>query len=238
MNFKKTFVVIPTLNEKKNIGQLVQQIFSLYPDLNILIVDDNSTDGSLVLIKQLQRKCANLHLLVRTKNKGRGAACVAGFQYILSNFAQTKYVIEMDADFSHDPKEIPKLLAAGAPQTVVVGSRYVRGSKIVAWPLWRIVLSKLANFYARLVLQIPIHDYTDGFRCYSTSDLKKLNLSQIKHPGFITLSEIAYLLQKRGVKFREIPITFTDRTQGKSHATLKELLSSLKAIIEIRLNEI
>ncbi len=227
-------IVIPTYNESKNIGPLVTEIFHFHPKARIIIVDDNSPDKTQEVVRKLQKKYKRLDLLVRTRDKGRGAAVMDGFKYVLKKYPKVEYVLEMDSDFSHKPAEISWLLDKAKKNTIVIGSRYTKGSKIEDWPLSRIILSHFANSYIRFFLGIPINDYTMGFRCYSIKALRSIDFSKIHHKGFITLSESAYILHKNGFTFLEVPITLKDRTQGKSNANFAEVLRSFAAILEIR----
>lgn len=229
-------IVIPTYNERENIQYLVKKIVRYYPTAHIVVIDDNSPDGTAKYVKDLQRKYRRLHIIIRTQNKGRGASVIAGFSYCLQNFPKLSYVIEMDSDLSHNPLDIKKLLEKKRKKTIVIGSRYVPNSKIVDWPKWRLFLSKASNWYIRLLLGIPINDYTMGFRCYSKEAIQVLLKSSIKYAGFITLSETAYILHRRGFQFIEVPILLKDRTRGQSNASFSEVLYSFIAILQIRFN--
>ncbi len=228
-------IVIPTYNERTNITPLLREIVMLYPSATIIVVDDSSRDGTLDEVKKLQKKYSQIHLLIRKNEKGRGGACIAGFQYILKNFPKTSYILEMDSDFSHAPGDIRKLISAAKPDTIIIGSRYTSGSRIIDWPKYRLFLSMLANWYIRFFLNVPIRDYTMGFRCYSNKALQSIDFKKIKYKGFITLSETAYVLKQKGFRFKEVPITLKDRTRGKSHANLQEVLKSFIAVLDIRL---
>lgn len=227
-------IVIPTFNERKNIQILISQIFKFHPQARVVVVDDNSPDQTAEVVKRLQKKYEKLDLIIRKEDKGRGASCIAGFIYVLKRYPKTTQIVEMDSDLSHNPEDIKKLITAADDQTISIGSRYVLGSVIVDWPKYRLVLSKLANTYIRFFLGIPVADLTMGFRCYSREALESLDFSKVLYRGFITLSEIAYMLKMRGFSFVEVPITLRDRTQGKSNATLSEVLRSFMAIQTIR----
>ncbi len=227
-------IIIPTYNERKNIGLLIDLVFASLPKVTVVVVDDDSPDKTADIVKKKQKKYKGLDLIVRKKNKGRGASVVEGMKYILHKYPHAEYIVEMDSDFSHNPNDIPKLLQQANANTVVIGSRYVKGSTIVDWPLYRIILSRFANSYARFFLGIPINDLTMGFRCYSKKSLASIDLTKIRHKGFITLSELAYQLYKKDFLFKEIPITLVDRTRGKSNANLMEVIKSFFAIIDIR----
>lgn len=229
-------IVIPTFNERKNIGLLIDEVFKNLPKSYVFVVDDKSPDKTAEVVREYQKKYKNLNLILRMKDKGRGASVLAGFQNALKKYPEVSYFIEMDSDFSHNPADIPKLLKAANKNIISIGSRYIRGSVIEEWPFKRIILSRMANTYIRFFLGIPIADYTMGFRCYSREALESLNLSKIKHKGFITLSEIAYKLYKNGFSFIEVPVILKDRTRGQSNANFKEVLKSFFAVFAIRFN--
>lgn len=226
-------VIIPSYNEKGNIETLIKKIVKKFPNFDVFIVDDNSPDGTQHLVRTLIRKYPKIHLFVRNSKSGRGDAVVEGFKMALVN-SNNKYFIEMDADLSHDPEEVDRLLNKAKDNTIVIGSRYVEGSRIINWPLYRRFLSSLANFYIRVILGVPINDFTNGFRCYPRSAINFILAENINHKGFIALSETAYKLFKRKFKFVEVPIIFRDREKGKSNATIPEILSSLLAVLQIR----
>lgn len=227
-------IVIPTYNEKENIGRLLDTLYTLHPKAHVVVVDDSPTQDTAFEVKKRQKIYSTLHLLRRTNGRGRGSACLAGFTYVMTHFPKIDYLVEMDADFSHNPESISTLLTQVSPNTVVIGSRYVQGGRTVNWPLYRIILSRIANTYIRLLLGLPIRDNTNGFRVYPRNLLQMLNFDEIKNPGFIMLSEIAYRLKQKGAAFEEVPIVFLDRTKGKSNATIKEVLLSLVAVFRLK----
>lgn len=230
-------IVIPTYNERANIGPLLKEINHVLPKTKIIVVDDNSPDGTSNAVRNLIKKYSQVDIITRKNARGRGGACIAGFKYLLKKYPSVAYVVEMDADFSHAPTDIPRLLVAANPDTVIIGSRYIRGSIIEDWPLFRLVLSIIANWYIKLILGVPISDYTMGFRCYSRKALRSINFDKVCYTGFITLSEIAFILKQKGYLFCEIPITLKDRTKGKSNATFSEVIKSFIAVIRIRVNK-
>lgn len=231
-------VIIPTYNEKDNISNTIGLIQKAVPNILIYIVDDNSPDGTKEAVKKIaDKKNSNVFLIVRKRKSGRGGAVLEGMKAALKK-VKTKYIMEMDADLSHDPKQIPRILEKRAPGVICVGSRYVKGSRIVNWPWKRILLSGFANRYIAAVLRVKINDFTNGFRCYPKDAVKIILKNKIQHKGFITLSETLFLLSKNGFKFVEIPITFRDRTKGKSNATMMEVLMSLIAVIQIRFGKL
>lgn len=226
-------VIIPTYNESQNIEALVESISNLGLDIKILIVDDNSPDGTGKIADKLASKYSHVHVIHRERKKGRGSACIAGFKYALN--LDLDYILEMDADFSHDPKAIPEFLKKMSGAQVIIGSRYLKGSQIIDWGPYRPIFSRLANLYARFLLRIPITDYTNGYRCYSRESLSNIDFNQINTTGYIVLSEMAYQLYQKGVRFSEIPITFVNRRRGLSNFTLKEIVSAFVGVLCLRL---
>ncbi|MDP3900370.1 MAG: polyprenol monophosphomannose synthase [bacterium] len=227
----KILVIIPTYNEETTIIKLIDALLSLPITLDILIVDDGS-DETADLVRERRDREARLHLIKRNEKSGRGSAVLAGLKYGLER--DYDYLVEMDADFSHQPDELPALIAVAEPNTVVIGSRYVKGSVIKGWPLARRIFSKFANFYANLILKIGLHDYTNGYRVYGRAALKKLDFEKIKASGYIVLSEIAYQLHRRGVKFKECKSLFVNRRRGQSNFSLREVKESFFSIPNIK----
>lgn len=227
----KILVVVPTYNERGNIEKLINTLFSLNRGLDILIVDDGN-DGTDELVREMQRGNSHLFLIKREGKGGRGSAVVEGLKWGLQK--DYDYLVEMDADMSHDPIELPKLLEQAAPDTMVIGSRYCRGSQIIGWPMKRRIFSKLANIYAGLVLGLGINDYTNGFRVYPRPPMERLNFAAVKSRGFIALSEIAYELSQLGAKFVEVPIRFVNRARGASSFSLKEIKESFLSVLKVK----
>jgi dolichol-phosphate mannosyltransferase len=225
-------VVIPTYNERENIGRLIAEILKLPLKIGILVIDDNSPDGTGKVVDQMAREYDRVEIIHRIGKRGRGSACLAGFKRALEK--EVDYIVEMDADFSHDPKELPKLVEKVGRHDVVIGSRYLKESKIVNWGFKRTLFSHLANFYIGRVLGIPINDYTNGYRCYKTKALAQLDFNLINATGYIVLSETAYQLYKKGCSFGEVPIIFINRRRGKSNLTFREIWSAFIAVLGIR----
>lgn len=225
-------VIIPTYNEKKNIGDLIRDIFLLYPTASIVIVDD-STDGTSAVIEKLKIKYKKLYLIKRLKKSGRGSAVVEGFTFAFKKLNCSLF-IEMDADSSHNPGEIVHLINKSVPKTVVIASRYLKESQIIDWLYSRKVTSRLANTLIRFLLQTSIVDNTNGYRCYTKDAIQVLVSHTFISSGFITLSEEAFLLKKKGFTFVEIPSVFTNRKKGKSSATIGEVVKSLIDLFRIR----
>lgn len=227
----KTLVIIPTYNEEDNILKLVDHILGNGLGLDVLIVDDGS-DRTSEIIKTRMEQAPGLFLIKRAVKSGRGTAVLEGIRFGLEK--NYDYIMEMDADFSHDPNELPALMALAAPNRVVIGSRYAKGSKIVNWPLRRRIFSKCANFYANAILGIGLSDYTNGYRVYSRDAAEKIDVSKIKAVGYVVLSEISYQLHRKGVEFREVPTVFVNRNRGASNFSLKEIKEAFWSVIRIR----
>jgi dolichol-phosphate mannosyltransferase len=227
-------IVIPTYNEKKNIKSLVKKILATKVPEKIIIVDDNSPDGTGGEADGLAEKHSQVKVIHRKGKLGRGSAVIDGFKLALKD-KEIKYFIEMDADFSHDPVELKELLKKAENYDIVVGSRYLPQSKIKNWGMKRRIFSKIANLYARLVLGVPISDYSNGYRCYSRSALEALDLDRIESRGYIVLSEIAFKLYKKGFKFGQIATIFVNREKGKSNLSLAEIIEAFYSVIKLRL---
>ncbi len=213
-----TLVIIPTYNEIENIEAIIRAVFSLKKKFDILIVDDNSPDGTANAVKNLQQEFPNrLFLEVRKEKSGLGTAYIHGFKWALKR--EYEYIIEMDADFSHNPKDLFRLYEACAFKNadVSIGSRYIKGKiNVVNWDFKRIVLSVFASKYVRFITGIPVYDTTAGFVCYQRNVLKKINLDSIKFIGYAFQIEMKYKAWKKGFKIVEVPIIFTDRVKGTS----------------------
>ena len=214
-------VIIPTYNEKENIQAIVNEVFAQPKDFHLLIVDDNSPDGTAEIVKGLQAKYntsqeIRLHLIQRTGKLGLGTAYIKGFHYGLEKGYQ--YLLEMDADFSHNPKDLVRLYLAceEGKNDLAVGSRYSSGVNVVNWPMSRVLMSYFASKYVRIITGIPIHDTTAGFVCYRRTVLERIPLDKIKFVGYAFQIEMKFLTWKYGFKLTEVPIIFTDRTLGQS----------------------
>ena len=209
-------VIIPTYNEKENIEDIVRYVFKLYDDFHILIIDDGSPDGTADIVKTLQKEHPKrLHIIERQGKLGLGTAYITGFKWSLDK--DYDYICEMDADFSHNPKDLKKLIQAceeGAE--LAIGSRYVKGVNVVNWPMSRVLLSYFASKYVRLITGMPIHDTTAGFACYTKTALKTLDLDLIKFVGYAFQIEMKFSIWQLGLTLKEIPIVFTDREKGAS----------------------
>lgn len=214
-------VIIPTYNERENIRAIIDAVFALPKDFHILIVDDNSPDGTAAIVADLQQGYntpaeTKLHLLQRMGKLGLGTAYITGFHYCLQK--GYNYILEMDADFSHDPKDLVRLYLACSEQgsDVSIGSRYATGVNVVNWPIGRVLLSYFASSYVRMITGLPIRDTTAGFVCYHHKVLQTIPLDSIKFVGYAFQIEMKFLTWKYGFKLAEVPIIFTDRTRGES----------------------
>ena len=212
-------VIIPTYNEKENIEKIIRKVFSLPGNFHVLIVDDGSPDGTASIVKDLQKEFPEqLHIKERTGKQGLGTAYILGFKWALKEGYQ--YIFEMDADFSHNPDDLLRLYEAcqkGAD--MAVGSRYVKGGKVVNWPWERIFISKGGAMYTQLITWMPVKDPTAGFVCYKRKVLETIPLDQVKFIGYAFQIEMKYRTWKLGFKIKEVPITFIDRTEGQSKMT-------------------
>lgn len=210
-------VIIPTYNEAHNIRKLIGRVLDLKHSIDILIVDDGSPDGTADIVKSMQKiKPNRIHLIERSKKLGLGTAYVTGFRFALNN--EYLYVCEMDADFSHNPDDLPKLIAVveSGEADVAIGSRYSNGISIVNWPLSRLILSFAANFYARSITGLPVRDTTAGFKCIHRKVLEKIDLQKIKSNGYAFQIEIHYRAWKAGFRLKEVSIIFREREEGIS----------------------
>jgi dolichol-phosphate mannosyltransferase len=231
-------VIIPTYKEKENIEAIIKAIFSLSVPFDILIIDDNSPDGTANIVKNLQNQFQNLHLIMRAGKLGLGTAYIEGFKWALSR--EYKYIYEMDADFSHDPKDLIKLFKAchenGAD--VAIGSRYISGVNVVNWPLTRVLISYLASIYVRIITGMKIMDTTAGFKCYRREVLESIKPDHIKSIGYGFQIEMKFIAWKLGYKITEVPIVFTDRKLGASKMSGGIFNEALWGVLRMRLRSI
>jgi len=230
----KNLVIIPTYNEIENIDKMVRAVFSLTREFELLIVDDGSPDGTASKVKELQREFPNkLHIEERKGKLGLGTAYIHGFKWALAR--DYDFIFEMDCDFSHDPKDLIRLLEACETKAdVAVGSRYCSGGKISNWPFGRILMSYFASVYVRFVLWIPVKDTTAGFKCYKRKVLETINLDTIRFMGYAFQIEMKYRAYKKGFKIVEVPIMFTDRVLGESKMSTKIFKEAFLGVIQMR----
>jgi dolichol-phosphate mannosyltransferase len=213
-NSQIALVIIPTYNEIENIGQIIPQVLAESKLVDVLVVDDNSPDGTGDFVEKLRKDQSRLHLLKRAGKLGLGTAYIAGFKFALER--DYKYIFEMDADFSHNPKEINNFLSAIETADLVIGSRYIDGVNVVNWPLRRLLLSYFASVYTRIITRLPLADATGGYKCFRREVLETINLDAINSGGYSFQIEMSWHTWKEGYRIKEIPITFEDRTVGKS----------------------
>lgn len=236
ISLDKAIVIIPTYNEISNIEKMLETLHRLHPSLNILIIDDGSPDGTAQVIKKFQGKKANLHLIERTGKLGLGTAYIKGFRWALEkNF---EAIITMDCDFSHDPEAIPTFTDRIGTYDLVVGSRYIGGIRIMNWPMQRLLLSYFASIYARTITGIPFSDSTGGFNCYSRKALSSLNLDKIFSIGYAFQIELKYKIWSLGFPSIENPITFYERTVGKSKMSRKIIVEAVINVFRLRIKKI
>ena len=221
----KTLIAMPTYNEIQNLSKAVSDVFKYAPEVNLLIVDDSSPDGTGELADQLATTDHRIKVLHRAKKQGLGAAYLQAFEWALSQGYEL--VIEMDADGSHRAIDLPKLLAAAEECDLVIGSRWVAGGEVVNWPWHRRAISKIGNTYARLMLRTNINDMTAGFRVYRTSFLRQMNLNGIAARGYAFQVEMALRVKNHGGVVVEVPITFVERNHGASKMTTAIVLEAL-----------
>ena len=210
----KTLIISPTYNEKKNIQQLVDLVLGENPEFHLLIVDDNSPDGTGDKVKSLQNTYKNLFLETRSKKSGLGTAYISGFKWALKN--KYENIIQMDADLSHNPKDLPRMVKNLKNNDVVIGSRYINGISVVNWPLRRLMLSYGANAYSRIITGMPIMDGTGGFKAWKAKVLSDIDLDSVKSQGYSFQIEMNFRAWVKSYIIKEIPIIFSDRTIGQS----------------------
>ncbi|TVM03321.1 MAG: dolichyl-phosphate beta-D-mannosyltransferase [Candidatus Brocadia sp. WS118] len=233
----KTYVMIPTYNERENIENLIREILNLkVPDIHIVVVDDNSPDGTSEAVKSASKAHPEVELLLRTTERGRGSAGIAGFKYALDHGAD--FVIEMDADFSHHPKYIPPMLETIQNADMVIGSRFISGGKDVNRGIIRKVITILAGIYVRVLLGLKIKDVSSGYRCFKRKVLEAIELDSMISTGPSIVSEVFYRAHLKGFSSKEIPIKFEDRTHGKTKLNYKILIKTLLMVLKFkRLNK-
>ena len=231
-------VIIPTYNEKENIEKIIRAVFSLEKAFHILIIDDGSPDGTASIVKRLMEEefDGQLFLVERSGKLGLGTAYIAGFKWALQHDYQ--YVFEMDADFSHDPKDLPRLYSACADEgyDLAIGSRYVSGVNVVNWPMGRVLMSYFASKYVRLITGLNIHDTTAGFKCYRRRVLETINLDSIRFKGYAFQIEMKFTAHKCGFKVTEVPIIFVNRVLGTSKMSGGNFSEALLGVIRLKVS--
>ena len=233
----KPFVMIPTYNEKESIGNLIDKILKLkIKGLHIVVADDSSPDGTWKVVQDMSKKNKNVHLLLRKKDKGRGAAGKEGFIYCLKNNADI--VVEMDADMSHDPKYIPAMIRELSNADLIIGSRRIEGGKEKGRSLFRRFVTWGANFYIRMMLGIKIKDCNSGFRCFKRKVLEAIRLEKIESKGPSIVQEILFKAHLKGFKIKEIPITFVNRTKGYSKLGISQLAAGYFMVLKLKVKHL
>ena len=226
----KTLVVIPTYDEKDNVAAMAEALFAVDPSLEILFVDDNSPDGTGDVIEGLIKNDSRIHCLHREKKEGLAKAYLAGFKRAIELGADR--IVQMDCDFSHDPKDVPRLVAEDAD--LVIGSRYVKGGATPGWPFKRRLISRMGGVFIRTVTGMPLKDPTGGFKCWKVSALKAMEYDTIESAGYSFQLEMNHRAWKTGLKIREIPIIFTDRVKGYSKISAGIAVESIKISLRLR----
>ena len=238
MQKSDSVVIIPTYNEKENIENIIRTVFSLEHRFDILIIDDGSPDGTANIVKNLMAVefKDRLHLVERQGKLGLGTAYIAGFKWALEHGYE--YIFEMDADFSHDPNDVPRLYKACAEDgaDVAIGSRYVTGVNVVNWPMGRVLMSYYASKYVRIVTGIPVHDTTAGFKCYRRRVLETIDLDAIRFKGYAFQIEMKFTAYKLGFKIKEVPVIFVNRQLGTSKMSGGIFGEALFGVMRLRLS--
>lgn len=232
-----SLVIIPTYNEQENVRLIIDTVFSLDKKFDVLIVDDSSPDGTGEIVKGLQEKDYDgrtLHFMERKGKMGLGTAYIAGFKYAIER--RYDYIFEMDADFSHNPKDLERLYEACSREGVdlAIGSRYVSGVNVVNWPMGRVIMSYFASIYVRFITGMPVNDTTAGFVCFKRPVLEAIDLDKIKFVGYAFQIEMKFLALKFGFKIKEVPIIFTDRTRGKSKMSTSIFKEAFFGVIQMK----
>jgi dolichol-phosphate mannosyltransferase len=229
------FVIIPTYNERDNIGQLIPIVLKKGPNIKVLVVDDNSPVGTGALVADMARSNIRIFLLSRSGKLGLGSAYVKGFKWVLANDT-SEYVFEMDADFSHNPDRIPEFIAKiEEGYDLVIGSRYLRGVSVVNWSIKRLMLSYCASMYARRITGVPVQDQTTGYKCFHRRVLEGIDLDCIYSDHYAFQIEMNYRAKQKGFKLAEIPIVFEDRLQGESKISKRVIFEAIWVVWRLRL---
>ncbi len=235
----RSLVLIPTYNEAANILLVIQAVLSLDEDIAMLVIDDGSSDGTAELVHDMRRKYPDkIDILERESKLGLGTAYLAGFRYALEN--NFDFICEMDADFSHNPADLPQLIAPVKNDTadLAVGSRYINGVRVMNWPLSRLILSYGAGIYTRAITRLPVHDVTAGFKCYHRRVLEAIDLHRVKSNGYSFQIEMKYRAWRKGYRLTEVPIVFTERTEGQSKMSKKIVWEAMHKVWELRLRDV
>ena len=237
MQTSDSIVIIPTYNERENIENIIRAVFGLEKTFHILIIEDGSPDGTAAIVKTLQQEFPDRLFMIERKGKlGLGTAYITGFKWALEH--SYEYIFEMDADFSHNPNDLPRLYEACAVQggDVAIGSRYVRGVNVVNWPMGRVLMSYFASKYVRIVTGLPIHDTTAGFKCYRRQVLETIDLDHIRFKGYAFQIEMKFTAYKCGFKIIEVPVIFINRELGTSKMNSSIFGEAVFGVIKLKVN--
>ena len=235
----RKIVIIPTYNEKENIEKIIRAVFSLDGEYHILVIEDGSPDGTAQIVKRLQEEFSNRLFMIERKGKlGLGTAYITGFKWSVENGYD--YIFEMDADFSHNPNDLPRLYEACAcgGADLAIGSRYCNGISVINWPIGRVIMSYYASVYVRTVLGMKVYDTTAGFKCYKRQVLETINLDKVKMKGYGFQIEMKYSTYKLGFKIKEVPIIFVDRTEGTSKMSSGIFGEAFWGVMKLKLRNI
>lgn len=230
----RTIVIIPTYNEAQHIERLITQILYFHPSFEILVVDDNSPDGTGKAVERLAEKLDKVKVLYRPRRDGLGRAYMEGFKHVLVQTPPFERIIQMDADFSHQPKYLNDLLNSTGENSFAIGSRYIPGGRVIGWSLYRRLLSYFANLFVRLWLGIKVRDSTTGFRCFPRKILENIDLGTIKSKGYLFQIEVVKRCLERGYRLIEVPITFIERKKGKTKLGLYEIWEAFWGVVLMR----
>lgn len=235
----RKIVIIPTYNEKENIEKIIRAVFSLDGEYHILVIEDGSPDGTAQIVKRLQEEFSNRLFMIERKGKlGLGTAYITGFKWSVENGYD--YIFEMDADFSHNPNDLPRLYEACASggADLAIGSRYCNGISVINWPIGRVIMSYYASVYVRTVLGMKVYDTTAGFKCYKRQVLETIDLDKVKMKGYGFQIEMKYSTYKLGFNIKEVPIIFVDRTEGTSKMSSGIFGEAFWGVMKLKLRNI
>lgn len=239
MHMNRKVVIIPTYNEKENIERIIRKVFSLEGEFHILVIEDGSPDGTAAIVRRLQQEYPErLHMIERSGKQGLGTAYITGFKWSVEQGFD--YIFEMDADFSHNPDDLPRLYRACAEEgaDLAIGSRYCNGISVINWPIGRVIMSYYASVYVRKVLGMKVFDCTAGFKCYSRRVLETIDLDAVRMKGYGFQIEMKYTTYKLGFKIKEVPIIFADRTEGTSKMSSSIFGEAFWGVIKLRFRKI
>ncbi|MBF0586422.1 polyprenol monophosphomannose synthase [Prosthecochloris sp. N3] len=227
---ESVLIIIPTYNEAENIGHLIRDIMEMYHErLDILVIDDSSPDGTAAIVRSLQSRYHGLHILVRAGKLGLGTAYLEGFSFGLGK--GYAYLVEMDADYSHDPSVLEEMLQRATGCDLVIGSRYVNNTvNVINWPLSRLILSKVASVYTRLITGMPVSDPTSGYKCFRADVLRQLDFSDVHSQGYSFQIEMNFRVWRKGFSIGEVPIVFVDRTVGRSKMSRENITEAIRIV--------